>query len=125
MCRNHHREKKEKEVVFSWNDAEYTMSFDKHTRKSGVEFDTVLADFFGAECDGDKVANMSEIDQKGIRKGLPYVGMTRQGILYAMGRPPRHANPDLDAYTYMYWLNRWKRKAVDFDENGIVEEVRL
>lgn len=101
------------------------MKYDKHTRKSGVSFQDVLGDFFGEKCDEDKVKSLSELDRKGIRKGIPYEGMSRQGILFAMGRPPRHANPDLEAATWMYWLNRFKRKAIDFDEKGVVEEVRL
>ena len=118
-------DKNKKKFVFLWNGVEYTMAYDKHTKKAGVDFDTALGDFFGTKCDGDKVSKMSEVDQKGIRKGIPYVGMTREGILYAMGRPPRHANPDLEGYTYMYWLNRFKRKAIDFDDKGLVEEIRL
>jgi outer membrane protein assembly factor BamE (lipoprotein component of BamABCDE complex) len=51
--------------------------------------------------------------------------MTRQGLIYAMGRPPIHANPNLDSDTWMYWLNRFKRQAIDFDDNGLVEEIRL
>jgi len=118
-------EKNKKKFVFAWNDIEYTLLFDKHTKKAGVEFDTAIGDYFGRKCDKAKVSSMSKVDQKGIRIGQPQVGMTRQGILYAMGRPPRHANPDIEAYTYMYWLNRFKRKAIDFNEKGIVEDVRL
>lgn len=117
--------KSKKKMMFTWKGVEYTMVYDKHTKKAGVSFDDALSDSFGESCDSEKVKSMSEVDQKGIRKGLPYVGMSRQGIIYAMGRPPRHANPDLDAYTYMYWINRFKRKAIDFDDKGIVEEVRL
>ncbi len=114
-----------KKLAFLWNDVEYVMQYDKHTKKAGVSFDTVLADFFGPKCDAGKVKQLSQLDQKGIRKGIPYEGMTKQGILYAMGRPPRHATPDLDGYTWMYWLNRFKRKAIDFDDKGVVEEIRL
>jgi len=117
--------KNKKKFVFAWKDIEYTMLFDKHTKKAGVDFDTALGDFFGSKCDKAKVASMSKVDQRGIRSGQPMVGMTRQGILYAMGRPPRHANPDIEAYSYMYWLNRFKRKAIDFDDRGIVQDVRL
>lgn len=117
--------KNKKKFIFEWKSVEYTMLYDKHTKKSGVSFDEALQKFFGNKCDADKVKKLSEIDRKGIRKGIPYVGMTKQGVLYAMGHPPPHANPDLDGYTWMYWLNRFKRKAIDFNEKGIVEEVRL
>jgi len=114
-----------KKFHFLWNGVEYVMQYDKHTKKAGISFDTVLGDFFGAKCDADKVKGLSGVDQKGIRKGIAYTGMSKQGILYAMGRPPRHATPDLNGHTWMYWLNRFKRQAVDFDNKGLVEEVRL
>ena len=118
-------EKEKDALVFTWQNVQYIMAYEKYTKKAGVAFDTVMNDFFGSTCDKDKVAKMSEIDQKGIRKGIPYVGMTREGILYAMGRPPYHANRTLEGHTYMYWLNRFKRMAIDFDEKGIVEDIRL
>jgi hypothetical protein len=114
-----------KKFIFDWKGVQYTMIFDGHTKKTGIDFETALGDFFGKKCDSGVVAKMSEIDKKGIKRGMPLEGMTRQGILYAMGRPPRHVNPDLEAYTYMYWLNRFKRKAIEFDDNGIVENIRL
>lgn len=126
MCEEITVVKKTKKVfIFEWNGLEYTFAFDKHTKKTGVDFNTVLGDFFGTKCDSAKVKKMSAVDQKGIKRGLPMEGMTRQGILYAMGRPPRHVNPDIDAYMYMYWLNKFKRKAIHFNDKDIVEEVRL
>lgn len=117
--------KNKNKFVFEWKSVNYTMQYDKHTKRSGASFDEVLSDFFGEKCDQKKVNSLSDLDQKGIRKGIPYEGMSRQGILFTMGRPPRHANPDLGASTWMYWLNRFKRKAIDFDSKEIVEEVRL
>ena len=50
--------------------------------------------------------------------------MTKEGILFTMGRPPIHANPSLDTNTWMYWANKWGRKAIDFDDKGIVKAIR-
>lgn len=116
---------KKKKIVFEWKEMEFTLKYDGHTKKAGIPLQKVAANFFGPKCDAEKIAKLSDIDRAGIRTGIPKAGMTRQGILYAMGRPPYHANPDLEAYTWMYWLNRFKRKAIDFNEKGIVSEVRL
>jgi outer membrane protein assembly factor BamE (lipoprotein component of BamABCDE complex) len=67
---------------------------------------------------------LSKIDQDGIAAGRAQVGMTRQGVLYAMGRPPFHANPSLDSSEWMYWRNRFGKTAVQFDESGKVTNVR-
>lgn len=117
--------RKKKQVTLSINSVEYTLKFDKHSRKAGLSFDNVLDNYFGESCEADKVEQLSEIDRKGIRAGLPYEGMSKQGILYAMGRPPQHATPSLDSDMWMYWLNRFKRQAIHFDENGLVERIRL
>ena len=117
--------KSKKRFTFSLEGREYIMVYDKHSKKAGVAFNTVLDFYFGSRCDKEKIKGMSGVDQKGIRKGIPYVGMTREGIVYAMGRPPIHVNPKLNSNTFMYWLNRFKRQAIDFDDNGLVEEIRL
>ena len=115
---------KKKKMVFEWKGMEYTMAWDKHTKRAGLSLMDVANTFFGESCDKAKIDRMSEVDRKGIRLGEPAVGMTREGILIAMGPPPKHANPDPDASSYMYWKNRFAKKAVDFNEKGKVIEVR-
>ena len=117
--------KKKKKLIFEWKGQEYTFAYDGHTKKSGTSFDDALNFYIGENCDKEKVASLSEIDQKGIRNGQPYKGMSREAIVYAMGRPPIHVNPDLEAHSYTYWINRYKRKIIDFNEEGIVEDIRL
>ena len=117
--------RKKKQVTLAINGVEYKMKFDKHTRKAGLSFDDVLGNYFGESCEADKAGALSEVDRKGIRDGLPYEGMSKQGILYAMGRPPQHATPTLEGNMWMYWLNRFKRQAIHFDDDGNVERIRL
>jgi hypothetical protein len=116
---------KTKEITFDYNGIPYTLAWDGHTRKAGVSLMQVAEEFFGPECPEKEIAAMSELDQEGIRRGIPQVGMSREAILIAMGRPPFHANPSLEAPTFMYWANRYKRKAIDFDKDGKVVAVRL
>ncbi|MEL7448950.1 MAG: hypothetical protein AAFN78_07055, partial [Pseudomonadota bacterium] len=117
--------RKKKQITLAINGVEFKMKYDKHTKKAGVSFDDALGNYFGESCETDKAEALSEVDRKGIRDGLPYEGMSKQGILYAMGRPPQHATPSLDGNMWMYWLNRFKRQAIHFDENGNVERIRL
>ena len=117
--------RKKKQITLAINGVEYRMKYDKHSKKAGLSFDDLLSNYFGEACEADKAGTLSEIDRKGIRDGLPYEGMSKQGILYAMGRPPQHATPTLEGNMWMYWLNRFKRQAIHFDENGVVERIRL
>jgi hypothetical protein len=86
-------------------------------------FPTHLGRYFGRECNRSKVEALSQIDRTGIRRGKALVGMSRQGVTYAIGFPPRHVNPDLDAAEWTYWKSRFNRFVVEFDE-GRVANVR-
>ncbi|WP_016956399.1 outer membrane protein assembly factor BamE domain-containing protein [Catenovulum agarivorans] len=115
----------EKAIEFTYFGQTYTYLWEKHTRKAGESLAENFNEFFGESCDQAAVAKLSKIDQDGIKSGIPKVGMSKQGILFAMGRPPIHANPNLDSNTWMYWLNKFKRQAIEFNDQGIVTEVRL
>jgi hypothetical protein len=60
---------------------------------------------------------------KGIEEGKAYPGMTREGILTALGYPATHRTPSLDAGTWVYWTNRFGTLAVEFDAKGNVTKV--
>jgi len=113
-----------KEIEFVYEGVTYRYLWDKHTRKAGQSLEQNFKQYFGSSCDKAKVVSLSQADQSGIKSGKPKVGMTKEGILFAMGRPPIHANPSLDVSTWMYWSNKWTRRAIDFDDNGVVTQIR-
>ena len=63
--------------------------------------------------------DISEIDRKGISEGRPYEGMSKKGIMIALGYPCPHRTPSPDADVWYYWKNRYANYAVSF-ENGMV-----
>ncbi|MBF0201743.1 MAG: hypothetical protein HQK66_10620 [Desulfamplus sp.] len=69
---------------------------------------------------GQKVSlgQFSAVDQQGIKDGTAIKGMTKKGIMTALGYPAAHRTPSLDAYEWIYWTNRFKTYAVIFDKNG-------
>ena len=111
-------------MVFVYNDAEYEFVLDKHTKGADVSLQQAAQAFFGPKCDEAKLKALSKVDQDGIAAGRAQVGMTRDGVLFAMGRPPFHANPSLEVSEWMYWRNRFGRTAVQFDADGKVSNVR-
>lgn len=113
-----------KAMVFEYNEKEYEFVWEKHTKSAGISLQEAAQAYFGPKCDEAKIKSLSKIDQDGIAAGRAQVGMTRQGVLYAMGRPPFHANPSLDSSEWMYWRNRFGKTAVQFDESGKVTNVR-
>ncbi len=67
--------------------------------------------------------HFSEIDRKGIDAGKVYTGMTKEGVLTAMGYPAKHRTPTLESNRWTYWRNRFVTMVVEFDGNGIVRSV--
>ena len=114
--------KKKMNFTISESGREYEYLLHKKATPEG--FNENIKRYFGAECPAAEIETLSEIDQQGVKKGRAMVGMTKRGIIIAMGYPPQHVTPDLDYEEWMYWMNKFNRDAVVFDDNGIVEEVR-
>lgn len=79
---------------------------------------------FGPDCPQNEISSLSKIDQDGIKNGQPAVGMTKRGIIIAMGHPPEHVTPSLDQDLWMYWRNKFARRSVTFGADGKVSELR-
>jgi hypothetical protein len=111
-------------MVFEYSGAEYEFVLDKHTKGAGITLQDAARAYFGPKCDEAKMKSLSKVDQDGIATSRAQVGMTREGVLFALGRPPFHANPSLDSPEWLYWRNRFGKLAVQFDEQGKVVSVR-
>jgi hypothetical protein len=57
--------------------------------------------------------------EKHIEQGIVDEGMTREQVLMALGYPPAHRTPSLDAATWTYWGNRWETFQVYFDGDRV------
>jgi hypothetical protein len=57
--------------------------------------------------------------RKNIDQGVVTEGMTRQQVLTAIGYPPPHRTPSLDAPAWTYWENRWATFIVYFDGDKV------
>jgi outer membrane protein assembly factor BamE (lipoprotein component of BamABCDE complex) len=71
--------------------------------------------YFGPACNSAVVKTMSDIDQTGIRQGQALVGMTKQGVIYAIGYPPTSQTGSTDLDQWRYWHSRFKTFLVFFD----------
>jgi len=111
-------------MSFEYAGQGYTMQYDNFTKGAGVSFQQALAAYFGPACDKAKMDKLGSEDQDGIRSGRPHTGMTREGVIFALGRPPFHANPSLDVSSWMYWRNRYGKMEIEFDASGKVINIR-
>ncbi|MEN8126644.1 MAG: hypothetical protein ABFR90_02445 [Planctomycetota bacterium] len=63
---------------------------------------------------------LSEVDRKGISEGRPYEGMTKKGVMIALGYPCPHDTPSPDFDTWKYWANRFGNYYVTFKDGVVV-----
>jgi hypothetical protein len=83
-----------------------------------------LRRFFGPSCPREEIELLSEVDRQGIREGRAIQGMSRRGVILAMGLPPRHVNPDVNAPRFTYWKHRFNRIEIQFGPEGTVTGIR-
>lgn len=69
------------------------------------------------------LSTFSATDQKGIKEGRAIVGMSREGVMTALGYPATHRTPSPEASRWIYWQNRFRTLAVDFGANGKVSSI--
>jgi hypothetical protein len=84
---------------------------------------THLDKYFGEECPKQKMQKLGAKDQKGIDSGKVLEGMTKQGVVFAIGYPPAHRTPSLDSDVWTYWKNRWATFEVHF-KDGRVSKIQ-
>jgi hypothetical protein len=85
-------------------------------------FTAHLDRMFGVQCP-PQAAQLSAIDRDGVSRGVAEVGMSRMGVLFALGPPPPHATPSLDLPVWRYWRSRHAAFEVRF-VGDIVSEVQ-
>lgn len=114
-----------KAIVFEWNGQQFEIAYEGFTKGAGVTLEQAVEGmYFGKACDKAKIDKLSKVDKEGISSGQPKVGMTRDGVLIAMGRPPFHANPDLKSSSWRYWRNRFGQLVVNFGDDGKVSSIQ-
>jgi len=97
---------------------EYTYEFDDSMKESPAEH---VTKFFGTSCNAGVVASFDAVDQQGIREGKIVEGMSKQAVLLAVGYPPEHRTPSLDADRWVYWESKFDKVEVTFADGRVVE----
>lgn len=98
------------DILFEYNEPRMQMSVEEYLNKITS----------ASEIDLDK---LSDADRKGVKDGLASVGMTKDGVMMALGYPATHKTPSPDSNRWIYWTNRFGTIAISFDGNGIVTEI--
>ncbi|MBX7081398.1 MAG: hypothetical protein K1X88_19510 [Nannocystaceae bacterium] len=94
---------------------EYRYAFRNEFMTEGVQ--THLARYFGESCDAG--SSLGAADREGIAAGRVAAGMTKNGVIKAIGYPPPHATPDLASPQWRYWKNRFDTFIVHFEGDTV------
>lgn len=103
-------------------DTGQTIKFTYSERHMDMTKDMYLSTIFSP--DAVSLGNLSSKDLKGVKQGKALKGMSKQGVMTALGYPAAHRTPSLDENEWIYWANRFKTKAVIFNESGKVSGFR-
>lgn len=90
-------------------------------RSTRTPIDQHVARYFGTGC--PNLATMSPEDQSGIQQGQVFQGMTKQGVILALGYPPEHRTPTLEEDVWRYWGNQRNAYEIYFT-GGLVSGIR-
>ena len=72
-----------------------------------------------------RYAGLSEVDKDGIYEGVAKIGMSKAGVLMALGYPPEYVVPaPMKAREWVYWQNRLMKMYVIFNRKGRVALIK-
>ncbi|MCX8004406.1 MAG: hypothetical protein N2688_05540 [Burkholderiaceae bacterium] len=62
--------------------------------------------------------------REAVKAGRIRAGMTKQQVLVAVGHPPAHATPNLEAPVWKHWYSTHGSYVIEFDDKGLVKDVK-
>lgn len=98
------------------------IAFEYKEKHMGMSLDEYLAQITSPQ--PVALERFSKTDRAGIRAGKAQVGMSKDGVLTALGIPPRHKTPSLDENSWTYWKDKYRTLVVEFDGTGTVKSIR-
>ena len=105
-----------KEIRFTALDSGARYRFIRH-RSSQLPIENHAQRIFGPTC--PNLTQASAEDRAGIQAGQVYQGMSREGVLVALGYPPAHQTPSLNNDIWHYW----RRRSWDFEIHFVSNQV--
>ncbi len=109
-------------VTFTLKNTGQKLKLKNKRRHSGLDGKAWAAKHFG-EYPVD-LNKFTLLERDGIEQANVEIGMSKDAVIVARGFPPAHKTPSLESRTWIYWYNRWNRKAIHFDSNGKVTSIK-
>lgn len=108
--------------IFERQDTGDQIKFSYSERQMDMDKETYINKLFSSK----RVAlkGLSSLDRKGVKKGVVLKGMSKKGVMTALGYPAAHKTPSLKENVWMYWKNRFGKRAVTFNSKGKVIKIK-
>lgn len=59
-----------------------------------------------------------------VKNGVLRTGISKKAVLIGYGYPPAHQTPSLDSSRWFYWVNRFAKQELIFNDKGILISYR-
>lgn len=96
----------------------YTLQFIRKYTPGPIA--SLVSRTFGPDC--EPIDTLSAVDREGIETASIIEGMSKKGVVLAVGYPPDHATPSLEGDVWKYWKGRVDTLELTF-ENGYLVEI--
>lgn len=100
----------------------YAYLLDEKTRQSKQSLRQKFEMNFAPQCNSRKLVLLNDTDKEGVKKGKPLIGMSKEGVIFAMGYPPEHATMH-DTNFWLYWRSGTAQSALAFSKEGKVYNI--
>ena len=108
------------EITFTVDSTKVLYTYELRSKATPEGLDSNFARYFGPACDSAAVRALSDLDRRGIKTGQALVGMTKQGVIFAIGYPPKSHTPSTDGNAWRYWHSRFDTFLVYFDADTVL-----
>lgn len=105
----------------------YKMIFMSRHARPGMSVWDYFRQYFSENdpmAEGGSFNSLSPEEQKKVKAGEIAFGMSKKAVAMAYGYPPGHRTPSLDSNRWVYWVNRFKTRAVNFSDDKVRDKMQ-
>ena len=102
-------------------DKNIRVNFEFHASRMGMDFEHYMKKITSPK--PVDLKGLTGLDRKGVTEGRAIKGMSKRGVMTALGFPAVHRTPSLDSNLWTYWKDRYRTFRVLFDSEGQVAEI--
>ncbi|OHB28728.1 MAG: hypothetical protein A2X84_06475 [Desulfuromonadaceae bacterium GWC2_58_13] len=112
---------KSKPYMIEVLDKNIRVNFEFNANRMGMDFEHYMKKITSPT--PVDLKGLTGLDRKGIEEGRALKGMSKRGVMMALGYPAVHRTPSLDSNSWTYWKDRYRTFRVQFDSSELVSGI--